>query len=611
MSTAILAPGSRGRRLSKRLLQVVITLFGLLLLTFTIGRVMPIDPVLAIVGPDADQSTYQQVYQQLGFDKSLTTQFGIYFVNLLHGDLGNALLTGKPVVDDIIRVFPATMELATMAIIVGAGLGIPLGVLAAARRNSVSDYVVRIISLAGYSTPIFWVGMMGLLVFYAWLGWVGGAGRVDLGLDGVVPRRTGLMTVDALLAGNGQVFWNAINHLILPASLLGFHSLAYISRMTRSFMLAQLSQEFIITARVKGLTERQVIWNHAFRNILVQLLTVVALAYGALLEGAVLIETVFSWPGFGSYLTGSLLLGDMNAVMGCVLLVGGSTRIPAVQDHVRKLTGKEPSASINPDECVAMGAAIQGATLSGTSTGLVKADNSILLLDVTPLSLSIETVGGVATRLVERNTTLPVHYSQVFSTAAAFQTSVEIHVLQGERPMAKDNKSIGTFKLKGIKRAPAGVPQIEVTFDIDANGILTVSAKDLDTGKAQSITIDDSGRMSDDDIERAIRDAEQYAAQDSERREAMLAREEAQGLLNEVDRALGQVGKQLEKDEKKQVKADAETLRKALSKRPAGFGKKAREAEAASVDNVSDIKAAAERLRTSSAHVRELLGKQG
>ena len=300
--------------------------------------------------------------------------------------------------------------------------------------------------------------------------------------------------------------------------------------------------------------------------------------------------------------------GIAASELGCVLLVGGSTRIPAVQDHVRKLTGKEPSASINPDECVAMGAAIQGATLSGTSTGLVKADNSILLLDVTPLSLSIETVGGVATRLVERNTTLPVHYSQVFSTAAAFQTSVEIHVLQGERPMAKDNKSIGTFKLKGIKRAPAGVPQIEVTFDIDANGILTVSAKDLDTGKAQSITIDDSGRMSDDDIERAIRDAEQYAAQDSE---PMLAREEAQGLLNEVDRALGQVGKQLEKDEKKQVKADAETLRKALSKRPAGFGKKAREAEAASVDNVSDIKAAAERLRTSSAHVRELLGKQG
>lgn len=322
MSMILLAPGGRARRFSKRLSQVLITLFGLLLLTFFIGRVMPIDPVLAIVGPDADQSTYQQVYHQLGFDQSLATQFWIYLGGLLHGDLGNALLTGKPVVDDILRVFPATLELATVAIIVGAGLGIPLGVWAAARRNSVVDYAVRIISLAGYSTPIFWVGMMGLLLFYAWLGWVGGAGRIDLGLDGVVPRRSGLLLVDAVLAGNSAVFFNALNHLILPASLLGFHSMAYISRMTRSFMLAQLSQEFIITARVKGLTERQVIWNHAFRNILVQLLTVVALAYGSLLEGAVLIETVFSWPGFGSYLTGSLLLGDMNAVMGCVLVVG-------------------------------------------------------------------------------------------------------------------------------------------------------------------------------------------------------------------------------------------------------------------------------------------------
>lgn len=323
MSMILFAPGGRARRFSKRLSQVLITLFGLLLLTFFIGRVMPIDPVLAIVGPDADQSTYQQVYHQLGFDQSLATQFWIYLGGLLHGDLGNALLTGKPVVDDILRVFPATLELATVAIIVGAGLGIPLGVWAAARRNSVVDYAVRIISLAGYSTPIFWVGMMGLLLFYAWLGWVGGAGRIDLGLDGLVPRRTGLLLVDSLLAGNSAVFFNALNHLILPASLLGFHSMAYISRMTRSFMLAQLSQEFIITARVKGLTERQVIWNHAFRNILVQLLTVVALAYGSLLEGAVLIETVFSWPGFGSYLTGSLLLGDMNAVMGCVLVVGG------------------------------------------------------------------------------------------------------------------------------------------------------------------------------------------------------------------------------------------------------------------------------------------------
>ena len=296
--------------------------------------------------------------------------------------------------------------------------------------------------------------------------------------------------------------------------------------------------------------------------------------------------------------------GIAASELGCVLLVGGSTRIPAVQEHVRKLTGKEPSASINPDECVATGAAIQAATLSGASTGLVKA-NSLLLLDVTPLSLSIETVGGVATRLVERNTTLPVHYSQVFSTAAAFQTSVEVRVLQGERPMAKDNKAIGTFRLKGIKRAPAGVPQIEVTFDIDANGILTVSAKDLDTGKQQSITIDDSDRMSDEEVERAIRDAELYASQDEERRSALAAREEAQRLLNEVDQALAAAGKQLEKDEKKRVKVDADELRRLLAKRPGGFGKKAREAQE-QVEDVTGIKAAAGKLRASSEHVREL-----
>ena len=291
--------------------------------------------------------------------------------------------------------------------------------------------------------------------------------------------------------------------------------------------------------------------------------------------------------------------GIAASELGCVLLVGGSTRVPAVQAHVRKLTGQEPSASINPDECVATGAAIQAATLSGASTGLVRA-NSLLLLDVTPLSLSIETVGGVATRLVERNTTLPVHYSQVFSTAAAFQTSVEVKVLQGERPMAADNKAIGTFRLKGIKRAPAGVPQIEVTFDIDANGILTVSAKDLDTGKQQSITIDDSGRMSDDEVDRAIRDAEQYAEQDEARRDAMLAREEAQRLANEADQALAQKGKQLEKDEKKQIKADVAAVRKLLSKKV----DKVDEAD------VAALRAAAAQLERSSARARDL-ARQG
>ena len=193
--------------------------------------------------------------------------------------------------------------------------------------------------------------------------------------------------------------------------------------------------------------------------------------------------------------------------LGMVLLVGGSTRIPAVQDKVRLLTGKEPSKGINPDECVAQGAAIQAENLTNGSTAMTGSSGGILLLDVTPLSLSIETVGGVATRLVDRNSTLPVHYSKVFTTAAAFQTSVEINVLQGERPMAKDNKSIGKFKLGGIKRAMAGVPQIEVTFDIDANGILKVSAKDLGTGKEQSITISGNEKMADAEIHQAIRDA--------------------------------------------------------------------------------------------------------
>ena len=288
--------------------------------------------------------------------------------------------------------------------------------------------------------------------------------------------------------------------------------------------------------------------------------------------------------------------GIAASELGQVLLVGGSTRMPAVQAHVRALTGKDPSSSINPDECVASGAAVQGSTLSNASMGIVPVGGDILLLDVIPLSLSIETVGGVATRLIERNTTLPVHYSQVFSTAAAFQTSVEVRVLQGERPMAKDNKTIGTFRLKGIKRAPAGVPQIEVTFDIDANGILTVSAKDLDTGKEQSITITDTERMSDDEIEAAMRDAEQYAAQDQLRRDGLAVREEAQRLLGEVDRALGTAGKRLDKEEKKAVKNDEAALRKLLGKK----------GDAAAAEDVAALRAAVEQLEQSSAHAREL-----
>ena len=258
--------------------------------------------------------------------------------------------------------------------------------------------------------------------------------------------------------------------------------------------------------------------------------------------------------------------GISPSELGQVLLVGGSTRIPAVQDVVRKLTGKEPSRNINPDECVAKGAAVLGNTLSGDAMLPSEGGNSILLLDVIPLSLSIETVGGVATRLIERNTTLPTKYSQVFTTAASFQRDVEIHVLQGERTMAKDNKTIGKFKLKGIKRAPAGVPQIEVTFDIDANGILRVSAKDLDTGKEQSITVSANDKMSDEEIERAMQDAQAYAGVDQLRRETLEMISDSNVLLSKIKQAMKEKDKQLDRASKKQLKNDCNGLQKQLSK---------------------------------------------
>jgi len=257
--------------------------------------------------------------------------------------------------------------------------------------------------------------------------------------------------------------------------------------------------------------------------------------------------------------------GIAASELGKVLLVGGSTRIPAVQEKVRELTGLIPSQSINPDECMAQGAAVQADTLTGGAITLYGGSN-ILLLDVTPLSLSIETLGGVATKLVERNTTLPVHCSKIFTTAAPFQRSVDIHVLQGERPMAKDNKTIGKFRLSGIKPAPAGVPQIEVTFDIDTNGILKVSAKDLDTCKEQSIIITDNERMSDAEIEQAIRDAEMYVKQDDIRRQVINITYEANKCLNRAETALGKIKKELPKEERKKIKADITNLRKMLVK---------------------------------------------
>ncbi|MFK5997690.1 MAG: ABC transporter permease [Rhodobacterales bacterium] len=301
---------------------IAVTMLGLMFITFIIGRVMPIDPVLAIVGERATKATYDAAFQQLGLDKPLLIQFFYYVRDVLHGDFGNSLLNARPVVDDIKRVFPATMELATLGVLMGIILGVPLGVVAAVRRGSWIDQIARVIALIGYSMPIFWLGLMGLLVFYGILGWVGGPGRVGIFYVDVVPSVTGMILIDSMLDGNWEVFKNAFSHIILPASLLGYYSLAYISRMTRSFMLEQMSAEYITTARVKGMSEAAVIWRHAFRNILVQLITVIALSYANLLEGSVLTEIIFSWPGIGQYITTALLSADMNAVLGGTVVVG-------------------------------------------------------------------------------------------------------------------------------------------------------------------------------------------------------------------------------------------------------------------------------------------------
>lgn len=301
---------------------IAATYLGLLAVTFFIGRVIPVDPVLAVVGERATEEQVQRVRSELGLDQPLPVQFGRYVAGVLQGNFGTSLLTSNPVWEDVKRTFPATMELATCGILIGAGLGVPLGVWAAVRRGGVVDQVVRVVGLVGYSVPIFWLGLMALLVFYAKLGWVGGPGRIDVAFEYSVERQTGLLLLDAALAGEWEAFRNALSHLVLPASLLGYFSMAYISRMTRSFMLAELSQEYVVAARAKGLSEARIVWRHALRNAMVPLVTVIALSYAGLLEGSVLTETVFAWPGLGLYITNALQNADMSAVLGGTIVVG-------------------------------------------------------------------------------------------------------------------------------------------------------------------------------------------------------------------------------------------------------------------------------------------------
>jgi peptide/nickel transport system permease protein len=308
--------------LGKRVLQLLVSLFILLCVTFVIGRLLPTDPVGAIVGELADPTAYQAMRARLGLDLPIYQQFWIYLQGLLHGDLGQAILTGNTVASDLMQAFPATLELATLAILISTLVGVSLGLAAALFRDSPVDHIARFVALFGHSVPIFWFGIVGLVIFYASLGWVGGPGRVDVYYEGIVPTVTGMMLVDSLIAGEVEVFWNALSHIILPACILAYAAMAYITRMTRSFTLEQLSQDYVIAARAKGVSPTRTVIGHVLPNIGVQLITVLAISYGNLLEGAVVTEVVFSWPGIGQYMTNALMIGDMNAILAATIIVG-------------------------------------------------------------------------------------------------------------------------------------------------------------------------------------------------------------------------------------------------------------------------------------------------
>lgn len=283
---------------------------------------MPTDPVLAAVGDNAPESVVERVRHEMGLDQPLWMQFLHYLNQLAHGDLGRSALTSNAVTTDIARYFPATLELATAAIIIAAIIGIPLGVWAATRQGSWIDQTIRVVCLAGHSLPVFVLALLSLLIFYSALGIAPGPGRQDIIYQDMIPQVTGLLTVDSLLAGDMGAFWDALAHMVQPVLILAYFSMAYITRMTRTFMLNALGGEYVITARAKGLSASRVIWKHAFPTVGVQLITVLALTYAGLLEGAVVTENVFSWPGLGQYLTVSLMNADMNPVIGSTLLIG-------------------------------------------------------------------------------------------------------------------------------------------------------------------------------------------------------------------------------------------------------------------------------------------------
>jgi len=304
------------------LFSCALTLLGLALVTFVMTRLSPIDPALQLVGDHASQSTYDAARVALALDQPLPLQFLRYLQSALSGNFGLSISTGQPVAADIARTFPATLELATAAIILGSLIGLSLGIAAAMRQGGVVDAIARFVSLFGYSVPIFWLGLLMLLLFYARLHWAPGPGRLDVMFQFTVKPLTGFALIDTWLSGKPGAFRDALGHLVLPAIVLAFHALAGISRLTRAAILSELGQEYVLTARAKGASLSRVVFVHILPNIAGTLITVVALAYASLLEGAVLTETVFAWPGIGRYLTTAMFSGDMPAILGATLVVG-------------------------------------------------------------------------------------------------------------------------------------------------------------------------------------------------------------------------------------------------------------------------------------------------
>lgn len=304
----------------RRLVWMTVVLFGVLLITFIVSHVIPADPVGAILGGNAPPEKVEALRRELNLDKPLPQQFVSYLWGAVRGDLGRSLRTSRPVWDDLQHFFPATLELSLAAIAVATLTGIPLGIISAVKRNRIPDHLARVLAILGVSMPVFWTGLVLLLVFYYRLGWLPGSGRIDLFVL-EPPRHTGLLLVDSLIAGDWDAFRSAGSHLILPASVLGFFATANIARISRSSMLDSLYQEYIRTARAKGLAERAVVLRHALRNALIPTVTIVGLIFGSLLEGAVLTETIFSWPGLGRYITTGYLALDYPAVMGGTLYI--------------------------------------------------------------------------------------------------------------------------------------------------------------------------------------------------------------------------------------------------------------------------------------------------